>query len=123
MCIEKRDGGVYYICNLPIVKCDVSSLAVYNLRWYCGYISQRLDSSRYALRITRKMCLLTVKITESEYSDIQKRESIIGYANSLIFEIKDDFDALALGKIPSGLREKYIKENGEILREWAEFKE
>lgn len=69
------------------------------------------------------MCLLTVKLTESEYTDIQKRESIIGFANSLISEIKDDFNALSLGKIPAGLRESYIKENSEIMREWAEFKE
>ncbi len=118
MRIEKRDGGVYYICIIPIVLFDASDAAVHNLRWYAEFVGRRLDKSRFSICLTHRACVLRVRLTDSEYGDADRRNLIIRFVEEWVLSVKSDFEALARGEITDKLKKSYLEENKAIVTEW-----
>lgn len=119
MRIEKRSGGVYYICIIPIVDFDAQCAAVYNLMWYAEFVGRKLDGSKYSVCLTHKACVLRVRLEGSEYADADRRNLIIKFAEEWVLSVKADFEALSRGEITENIRKCYLEENNAIITEWS----
>lgn len=123
MRIEKRFGGVYYICIIPIVIFDAPCAAIYNLRWYAEFVGRRLDRSKYSVCLTHRACVLKVKLEGSEYADAESRNLIIKFAEEWVLAVKADFEALSRGEITENIKKSYLEENTSIIEEWSKYGE
>ncbi len=123
MRIEKRFGGVYYICIIPIVIFDAPCAAIYNLRWYAEFVGRRLDRSKYMVCLTHRACVLKVKLEGSEYADAERRNLIIKFAEEWVLAVKADFEALSRGEITENIKKSYLEENTSIIEEWSKYGE